>query len=103
MSAFTTPADLRLLDRHHWELLAPFEYHAGAYPSAVVIRVPTGFVTDLASVPRLFWPIFPPHGRYAKAAILHDWLYAQGGDTADRLSADNIFGEAMQVLGVSAW
>ena len=52
MSSFTTPADLRLLDGYWYELLSPFEFHVGAYPSVNVIRVPAGFVTDLASIPR---------------------------------------------------
>lgn len=77
MSSFTTPADLRMLDDYRWELLAEFDYHVGSYPSDTVIRVPAGTVTDLASVPRLLWAVFPPHGRWAKAAIIHDYLYAQ--------------------------
>lgn len=98
MSRFTTPADLRLLDRYQWQLLAGFDYHVGEYPSEQVIHVPAGTVTDLASVPRLLWFIFPPHGRYAKAAIVHDWLYANGIGT--KAEADLIFLEAMEVLGV---
>jgi hypothetical protein len=39
------------------------------------VRVPKGFVCDLASVPRLFWGINPPTGRYAYAAIIHDYLF----------------------------
>ena len=101
MSSFTTPADLRMLDHYHWELLADFEYHVGEYPSAEVIRVPAGTITDLASVPRPLWALFPPHGRYAKAAIVHDYLYARGIGTKER--ADRIFLEAMTVLGVPRW
>jgi len=39
------------------------------------ITVPAGFDTDYASIPRIFWPIYPPDGEYAPAAILHDFLY----------------------------
>lgn len=99
MSSFTTPADLRMLDDYRWQVLAPFEYHVGAYPSATVICVPAGTVTDLASVPRLLWAIFPPHGRWAKAAIIHDFLYARG--IGSKAYADRTFLEAMEVLGVS--
>lgn len=99
MSSFTTPADLRMMDDYRWELLAEFDYHVGSYPSDSIIRVPAGTVTDLASVPRLLWAIFPPHGRWAKAAIVHDYLYAQAVGTKDY--ADRIFLEAMEVLGVS--
>jgi hypothetical protein len=63
--------------------------------------VPAGFVTDLASIPRVLWSLLPPHGRYAKAAIIHDWLYATG--IGGREYADDVFLEAMEVLGVSPW
>lgn len=99
MSQFTTPADLRMLDCYQWELLAPFEYHLGTYPSSVVLQVPQGTVTDLASIPRVLWTVFPPHGRWAKAAILHDYLYQTA--TMSRYKADCVFREALQVLGVS--
>lgn len=101
MSAFTTPADLRMLDNYQWQLLTEFEYHVGGFPSEEVIHVPAGTVTDLASVPRVFWSIFPPYGRYAKAAIVHDYLYQRG--TGSRLYADQVFLEAMAVLGVPKW
>jgi hypothetical protein len=39
------------------------------------IIVPAGFITDLASVPRLLWLIWPPFGKYTKAAVVHDFLY----------------------------
>jgi hypothetical protein len=41
----------------------------------VVLHVPIGFKTDMASVPKAFWWIFAPQGRYQYAAIIHDWLY----------------------------
>ncbi|WP_442908701.1 DUF1353 domain-containing protein, partial [Hydrogenovibrio sp. 3SP14C1] len=34
--------------------------------------VPEGFISDGATVPRIFWPIFPPIGRYLKATLVHD-------------------------------
>ncbi|MCW5223489.1 DUF1353 domain-containing protein [Verminephrobacter aporrectodeae subsp. tuberculatae] len=101
MSAFTTPADLRMLDNYQWQLLTAFEYHVGALPGATVIRIPAGTITDLASVPRLLWAIFPPHGRYAKAAIVHDYLYKEA--IGSKAFADQVFLEAMQVLDVPRW
>ena len=38
------------------------------------ITVPTGFVTDLASVPRAMWAFIAPFD-VARAAIIHDFLY----------------------------
>jgi hypothetical protein len=101
MSAFTTPADLRMLDNYCWQILAAFEYHVGSYPSEEIITVPVGTITDLTSVPRILWAVFPPHGRYAKAAIVHDYLYAQG--IGSRAWANRVFLEAMQVLGTPCW
>jgi hypothetical protein len=37
--------------------------------------VPKGFVTDLASIPPIFWSVLRPDGEYAYAAILHDYMY----------------------------
>ncbi|EOI6844551.1 DUF1353 domain-containing protein, partial [Salmonella enterica] len=66
-----------------------------------VIEVPAGFVTDLASVPRIFWTILPPDGKYAKAAIIHDWMYDNALRT--KKEADLIFLDGMTVLGVPKW
>jgi len=64
-----------------------------------------------SSIPRLLWSWLPPHGRYAKAALLHDWLYSvqskpsphsDSSGRHDRAFADLVFLEAMAVLGVSA-
>lgn len=38
-----------------------------------VIKIPDGFQTDLATVPRIFWAILPPNGVYERAAVLHDF------------------------------
>ncbi len=68
---------------------------------AQVITVPAGTITDLASVPRILWSVFPPHGRWAKAAIVHDYLYDNAIGT--KAWADAVFNEAMGVLGVPLW
>lgn len=62
------------------------------------IRVPTGFKTDLASIPQFLWNVLPPVGRYDRAAVLHDYLYQHNGCT--RAEADAVLYEAMYVLGV---
>ena len=98
MSSFTTPADMRMLGDYRFELLTPFEYHVGGFPGIEVIRVPAGFVTDLASTPRILWWLIPPHGRYAKASIVHDYMYHRAIGT--RSYADKVFLEGMKVLGV---
>ena len=42
-----------------------------------MVKIDAGFVTDLASIPRCLWNLFPPFDpEYRAAAILHDGLYA---------------------------
>jgi len=106
MSSFTADLDVRITQKKRdgrplVELLTPFTYEVGAEGSGDVIRVPAGFVTDFASVPRALWPIEPPLGDAGKAAVLHDYLYETG--ERSRAEADRIFAEAMKVLEVPAW
>ncbi|ATQ68873.1 hypothetical protein Ms3S1_27590 [Methylosinus sp. 3S-1] len=58
------------------------------------VEVPKGFVTDLASVPAVLWSIFPKTGRYAYAAIAHDYLYWT--QTVPREEADSVLKAAME-------
>lgn len=39
------------------------------------VDVPKGFVTDFASIPRAFWAILPPDGKYIYPAVVHDYMY----------------------------
>jgi hypothetical protein len=57
------------------------------------IRVPMGFVTDFASVPRLPGAYLLFGGRANKSAVLHDFLYVQ---RRDREFADAVFLAAMK-------
>jgi hypothetical protein len=61
--------------------------------------VPAGRITDLASVPRILWAIYPPFGRYTRAAVIHDDLYdghRRRKARYSRMYADAIFYEAMR-------
>jgi hypothetical protein len=78
------------------------------------ITVPPGFVTDLASIPRLASSIYPPDGPWVKAAIIHDYLYGTAGvgiwkthgpsisraTPYTRAEADDVLREAMENRGV---
>ncbi|EBB6196917.1 DUF1353 domain-containing protein [Salmonella enterica subsp. enterica serovar Muenchen] len=99
MSRFTTPASLEMLDHFLWRVYESFEFYLS--DDSDVIEVPAGFVTDLASVPRIFWTLLPPDGKYAKAAIIHDYLYDNALRT--KKEADRIFLDGMEVLGVPKW
>lgn len=65
-----------------------------------MVTVPAGFVTDGASVPRVFWNILQPFGEYFEAAIIHDYLYSPRNRFITRERADAIFLEAMKEVGV---
>jgi len=64
------------------------------------VVVPFGFVTDLATIPRLFWSALRPDGNYAFAAIVHDYLYWV--QPVARPSADKIFKYCMLDSAVDA-
>lgn len=93
--------------RYCVRLLEALEYRVGSEDSAEVIVVPTGFVTDFASIPWGLWNLFPPLGLWARPAIIHDYLYDRGGRMPTKVyrrkEADMVFKEAMEVVGVPAW
>ena len=64
------------------------------------VTVPKGFITDFASIPRVFWSLLRPDGEYAHAAVIHDYLY--WNQARSRVEADSIFKYAMEDLGVDA-
>jgi hypothetical protein len=65
------------------------------------LTIPKNFLTDGASVPRLFWSILPPWGDYGKAAIVHDYLYRW--QRTPKAVADKVLLEGMWVLGCAFW
>lgn len=86
-------------DGKYWVLREPLEYEHPKTKEKVV--APRGFVTDLASVPRLFWTAFPPCGKYTSAAVIHDYLYWVQPTTCDRKCADDILLTAMEESNVN--
>jgi hypothetical protein len=58
------------------------------------VSVPVGFVTDFASIPRMFWSALRPDGKYTYPAIVHDFLYWT--QTRPREEADTIFKFGME-------
>ena len=84
-----------------YELTEELLFWTALNGAGLIIRVPALTYTDLASTPRLLWPIFPPAGRWSPATILHDYLYSLPG--CSRFLADALFREAMHQLGVPWW
>lgn len=97
-----------LLGRDHWVVTEPFTYYLDSLDSNLYVTVPRGFLTDGASVPRLFWKLIPPWGGYGQAAVLHDYLceFAKITNgkvyfTISRVRCDNTFLQAIDVLSIS--
>lgn len=99
MSAFTTPLQLEYMDGINYRLLSEFDF--ASEEAERIVRVPAGFITDFASVPRFFWRVLPPTGQYGKAAVVHDYLYRT--HLAPKVVADRVFLEGMRVLDVPRW
>ena len=102
MSVFTEALVVSpLSDGRTWVILRPFSYDVGKEDSDDTVKVSTGFMTDFASIPRVFWIFLPCWGRYGNAAVIHDWLYWK--QDRKRHEADSIMLEGMTVLKVPPW
>lgn len=84
--------------RGTWRLLGDVVFLSEQHGRIVA---PEGFVTDLASVPRLPITYFLAGGLAHAAAVVHDYLYTTHELT--RAQADAVFREAAQACGVGAW
>ena len=97
---FHFPLRVEQVDAERWRLTALLVFVSARYQT--MITVPEGTVTDFASVPRIplaYW-LFAGVGQ--AAAAVHDWMY-RVDTNVPRDVADNIFLEAMEACGVSAW
>jgi hypothetical protein len=108
MSPFTGPLSVTQcdVDWRRWRLNEALQYEVHHLGSGMLIRVPGGFETDGASIPRPLWALLPTWGRYSRAAVVHDWLcealktgrpHRYGRTYAE---AAAVFREAMKVCGV---
>ncbi len=98
---FTTDLNLKYINGIFWSLESELVYVSS---KGETVTVPKGFITDMASVPKLFWNIFPPMGdgsKYGEAAVVHDFLYAT--QKIPKPQSDNFFLDAMNTLCVPMW
>jgi hypothetical protein len=86
-------------DGKYWVLKAPLVYMQQNKEVPQIVA-PRGFVTDFASVPRLFWSVLPTCGKYVSAAVIHDYLYWFQPANCDRECADDVLLKAMEDAGV---
>jgi hypothetical protein len=76
-------------------------------PTGLAIVVPTGFRTDLASIPRFLeaFPDLDVNGKSRRPGVLHDWLYGGarwiGKDAADALLYQALLAEGMDKAGAT--
>jgi hypothetical protein len=80
------------------------------------ITAKSGFETDLASIPRMFWPLVASFELSVTAPVFHDLIYRSAGEVTPpdgevspagkiftRLEADDIFLELMTRAKISYW
>lgn len=100
------PVPMTPISNFHWRIESPFIYFSDI-GNGFQVQIRAGFITDFASIPKIFWPLYPPWNySYGYAAVVHDYLYSadehrfsDGSHKTTREIADRIFLEAMQVLG----
>lgn len=73
-----------------WELTEPLTFNY----KGRLLEVPVGFITDLASIPRILFVRYPPVGHYDDEAVLHDWAY-KINFRESRKEADKLFEYAL--------
>ena len=86
-------------DGSFWHTRAPLVWVSRV--SGRSVTVPSGFVTDFASIPAIVWPLLPKWGKYGLASVVHDYLYAVG--RGERSDADAALLDAMQDLRERSW
>lgn len=101
MSKFLTKCVLQAddVDDGKWTVTAPLVYQSDV--AKQTFTVPAGFVTDLASVPRLPVVYLLAGDTSSEAAVVHDYLYSTR--CVPRDVADAVLREASAVTGVPAW
>lgn len=111
MSAFLTPLRMELLTcnqniplknrdgRQLYRLIEPFIYRSDVAGKTVI--VPDGFITDLASIPRLPLVYRELESIADMAGVPHDYSYSTG--LLPRDTADLMLKEACFLIGLPAW
>lgn len=87
-----TPLLLERLGDRHWRVSRPFTVLVDDH----MIVIPAGTETNLASIPRIFWRIWPPVGPWDEAAVVHDYLWDRDGPNAQ---ANRIFRRLLKQSG----
>ena len=97
-----------MLGKSYWYLCNPLDVEITMSDKKYSISIPEGFLTDGASVPRIFWSICPKWDNSHHAVILHDYLCEYGiahvdgvATVIDRSHANYLFLQALKFDGLS--
>jgi hypothetical protein len=96
MNGFLNNPAFRVIGKNQNQLESDLIY---ASDSGELYVVPANFVTDWASIPRVFWLVCSPLDEARLAGTLHDWLYSLKGEAPYNLSrkeCDDLFKEALK-------
>lgn len=85
---------------NYWEVMRELIWEGPVTENTLVLvfTVFAGFVTDLASIPRVLRWAINPNGKSRRAAVLHDFLYT--GQHLSRADCDLLFLAALKADGV---
>jgi len=85
-----------------WRIAEPFAFHSSALYD---LEIPADFLTDFASVPRIFWPIIPlADGVYDPAAVVHDYAVRNRKRLGlSLMQCHGLFYEALTVRDTPTW
>lgn len=107
-----------ILNKDFWRCVTGFRYYLDAEKRDEWVDIPAGYLTDGASVPKLFHNVVQPWGRHGPAVVVHDILCeyltvskrvisdgveSVGVRRITRKECDQILLNAMKVLKVPKW
>lgn len=89
-------------DKDRFEVVENYEFELNVTKGIIE----QGYKTDGASIPRIFWSLYPPYkSEYFTACVIHDWLCSKAMHEKSIKNAykiaDLALKEAMLILGVS--
>ena len=94
---FLTNTCIKPLIEYHYLTCKTIEFTI----NGETFSIPSAFETDLASIPKIAWPIMAPaHSSLIRPAIVHDWFYRKTCDFT-RYDTDLIFYHMLRNDGVS--
>jgi hypothetical protein len=102
MSKFLTNLNAELVSDKVWQLTKYLSYKSDLLDCTVL--VPSGFQTDLASVPRIPIVYSIWGARAHREAVVHDYLFRSDAVPLVTFSVGNkVFLESMKATGKSVW